>query len=400
MHLINPFGRIIEIDSESQYNQLLQTSGFSVPTPTQIQEYREKRLRLIAAMNNPESIRPDIYLSTVSPGGKDGYGVIADKLIKELKALGVNVSRSYEGQEVGILLHNPYSVLRMETKYRIIFTMFESSRIPDDWHDYLEAADLIIVPSKWCAKVFADSGIKADVVPLGFDEEVYTYKEKRDKSMTTEDFVFLHYNAFNLRKGFLEVLKAFQMAFDATDPVKMIFKTNVRTLPMQFPPSVYPNIRTINETYSDKDLAKLCQEADCFVFPSRGEGFGLTPLEAMACGTPAIVPNAHGISEYFNSDYMYEVKVKGETPAVYTRYKNVDVGTMVECDVEDLAKQMRWIYEHQKEAREMGVKAAEYAKNYTIKKTAEKLKAIIDTIKVGELANKPLKNILQLEKVA
>lgn len=350
-------------------------------------------------MENPAVIEKDVYLSTVSPGGKDGYGIASDKLIKSLTDLGIQVSRSYEGQPIGILFHNPYSVLRMETKYRIIYTMFESTRIPDDWHDYLESADLVLVPSRWCADVFAKSGIKAEVVPLGYDDDVFVYKEKKAKRKSTKDFVFLHYNAFNLRKGFLEVLEAFQKAFLPTDPVKMIFKTNLRSLPMQFPPSMYPNIRVINETYSDKELATLCQEADCFVFPSRGEGFGQTPLEAMACGTPAIVPNAHGISEYFNADYMYEVKVKGETPAVYTRYKDVNVGTMVECDTTDLAKKMRYVYEHQSEAREMGKKASEYVKQWTYKKTAERLKTIIDDIKLNELKDKPLKNVLQLEKV-
>lgn len=397
--MINPFGRIIEVDTQQDYNDLL-NKGFTIPSHDEIEHYKINRAVMLESMATPVETRKDVYLSTVSPGGKDGYGVASEKMIKELKSLGIEVSRSYEGQSIGILFHNPYSILRMETKYRVIFTMFESTKIPDDWHDYLEAADLVIVPSRWCADVFAKSGIKAVVVPLGYDDDIFTFKEKKDKNEAREDFVFLHYNAFNMRKGFLELLEAFQKAFEPTDPVKLILKTNLRSLPMQFPPSVFPNIRVINESYSDKDLAKLCQDADCFVFPSRGEGFGQTPLEAMACGTPAIVPNAHGISEYFNPDYMYEVKVAGESPAIYTRYKNVDVGKMSLCDTDDLAKQMRWVYEHQDQARDMGRKAAQYVKQWTFKETAKKLKTIIDDIKLSQLEDKPLKNVLQLEKVS
>jgi glycosyltransferase involved in cell wall biosynthesis len=41
----------------------------------------------------------------------------------------------------------------------------------------------------------------------------------------------------------------------------------------------------------DDDLVALYNAADAFVYPSIFEGFGLPPLEAMACGTPAITSN-------------------------------------------------------------------------------------------------------------
>lgn len=40
---------------------------------------------------------------------------------------------------------------------------------------------------------------------------------------------------------------------------------------------------------SDEELVRLYNEAACFVFPSLYEGFGLPPLEAMACGCPVLV---------------------------------------------------------------------------------------------------------------
>lgn len=47
----------------------------------------------------------------------------------------------------------------------------------------------------------------------------------------------------------------------------------------------------------DEDLVKLYNAADLFVFPSIYEGFGLPPLEAMACGCPVITSNTSSLPE-------------------------------------------------------------------------------------------------------
>jgi glycosyltransferase involved in cell wall biosynthesis len=48
---------------------------------------------------------------------------------------------------------------------------------------------------------------------------------------------------------------------------------------------------------ADTDLPALYSAADVFAFPSLYEGFGLPPLEAMACGTPVIVSDAASLPE-------------------------------------------------------------------------------------------------------
>lgn len=47
----------------------------------------------------------------------------------------------------------------------------------------------------------------------------------------------------------------------------------------------------------EADKPALYREAMCFVFPSRYEGFGLPPLEAMACGAPVVTTNASSLPE-------------------------------------------------------------------------------------------------------
>jgi glycosyltransferase involved in cell wall biosynthesis len=46
-----------------------------------------------------------------------------------------------------------------------------------------------------------------------------------------------------------------------------------------------------------EDLPALMSGAEVFVYPSLGEGFGLPPLEAMACGVPVVCSNAPALPE-------------------------------------------------------------------------------------------------------
>ncbi len=47
----------------------------------------------------------------------------------------------------------------------------------------------------------------------------------------------------------------------------------------------------------EEDLPAIYNAADLFVYPSLYEGFGLPPLEAMACGTPVITSNTSSFPE-------------------------------------------------------------------------------------------------------
>lgn len=55
----------------------------------------------------------------------------------------------------------------------------------------------------------------------------------------------------------------------------------------------------------EEDLASLYCLAEFFVYPALYEGFGLPPLEAMACGCPVLVSNVASLPEVCGDAAIY-----------------------------------------------------------------------------------------------
>lgn len=56
---------------------------------------------------------------------------------------------------------------------------------------------------------------------------------------------------------------------------------------------------------AESDMPALYSAADIFVFPSFYEGFGLPPLEAMACGVPVVASNTSSIPEVLGNAAIF-----------------------------------------------------------------------------------------------
>ena len=101
---------------------------------------------------------------------------------------------------------------------------------------------------------------------------------------------------------------------------------------------------------TDEDLPKLYRTATAFVYPSLFEGFGLPPVEAMACGTPVITSNNSSLPE-----------VVGNAAVL------IDA-----CDERALADALLQIVDDQPLRARLREQGIEQAKKFTWREAAEK----------------------------
>ena len=116
----------------------------------------------------------------------------------------------------------------------------------------------------------------------------------------------LHMAGFDRRKNVPLLVRAFARALpDLPDDVVLV----LAGAPHSENPAVFPPIDPVihelgigdrvilTGRVSDAERALLYQGAMGYVTPSSYEGFGLTPLEAMACGVPVIAANRTSLPE-------------------------------------------------------------------------------------------------------
>lgn len=368
--LVNLKGRLVEVEGQAQIEKRIE-EGFRLADENEKEAYYLER-EIIPPAQKGEGI-----FFRRNPERPHGYGESTKPLVKALSKAGIPISHEYTGQDIGMVYAYPHPLASLETNKKVLYTMFESTSIDPEWVPYLNMADRIFVPSHFCQDAFATRGVKTEVIPLGYNPASFYYKEKEDDGI----FTFSMYNAFDMRKGWDILFGAFTEEFKQQKDVKLILKTVAKKLPFPILRSEYPNVEIINESVGQNKLRELLYKTDCFVFPSRGEGFGLTPLEALACGTTSIIPNASGMSEYFNDKYFIELEIEGLRAAIYEHFDINVVGKMVEPSKKDLRKKMRWAYENREKCWQMGREGAKWVKdNYTIQRTgvtlANKLRSI------------------------
>ena len=189
--------------------------------------------------------------------------------------------------------------------------------------------------------------LRAKVIPLGVDlpEKVKISKADLIKSLGLENtkITILYLSRLHEKKG-LELLMQALARFEKIDFSLLIagdgerdYKDSLEQLSEQL--NLTNKCHFLGQVAGDKKLA-LLQHSDLFALTSYSENFGISVLEAMACGLVPLI-----------SDQV----------ALSTVIQDHQLGLVCSVDVDSIESQLNFAFSNQEASKAMGLKAQRYA---------------------------------------
>lgn len=308
----------------------------------------------------------------------DGYGRYSARLIQALESAHVEVFPHFEEalnapqwmqewwgidwSNLTISCLPPYFLQKSPGRHWLL-TMTEGSECPDGWADIINESGVehVIVPCQHNADAFARGGVTAPitVIPGGTDPDefplrngvVREYSEsRREYSESTpridRPYTFLALADRGSRKGWDEVYQAFYMAFggktDGVKDVRLIIKCRPEGNDLLEMIATAKDLdpRLCIQIEDVADVAQVYAQADCFVIPSRSEGWGMPHREAAMMGIPVITQAYSGMDDGHTHEWATTVKA-GHMERIPSDSKGHIKGEWQVCDIDHLAKLMR-----------------------------------------------------------
>lgn len=270
----------------------------------------------------------------------------------------------------------------------VLTLAWEYGSLPREWiPPILNTVSEVWCYSEYVRSLYRDAGVPEErlaLVPLGVDTQTFhpqlpPYPIENDeggerlRAQTRErgrPFVFLFVGGTLWRKGIDILLAAYLSAFTPKDNVCLVIKdmgTRTFYLGMNYREKIrellsnenLPSIVYTEDDLSPERIASLYATAGCVVQPYRGEGFCLPALEAMACGTPVIVPKGGPTDDFVDESVGWRLPA-AKRPLGGNRvdtWECVGETWMFEVNPSDLARQMREVFENREEAKRRGENA-------------------------------------------
>ncbi len=308
------------------------------------------------------------------------------------------MSDRFQTLQGGIVVsHNPAGgFIRLpDADYSIGRSMFETDRIAPDWVAACNRMDEVWVPSQFNVETFAASGVersKLVVIPGAVDSEFFDPARHTVYPLPNKArFNFLSIFEWSSRKGWDVLLAAYLREFSADDDVCLWLRTYLFSKPDGDPTEAIwqriraftaslglegknlPRIELIADQVPSDQLPGLYLACDCYVAPSRGEGWGRPQHEAMLMERPVIATNWSANTEFMSDETSYLldyelVEARGLEPELW-HYKGHRWANPSESHLRTL---MRRVFTHPEEARAKGQAARQHmARHYSREAVAD-----------------------------
>lgn len=257
----------------------------------------------------------------------------------------------------------------IKSPIKMAYSMFESNSIPKLWTQILNSCyDMLIVPDEYLVGVYKNSGVKIPifVVPLGIMVENLLARPIKTKA--NNPFTFGMSAGFWNRKNHIKLLKAFGEKFGNDPKFKLKLHGRFGSFKSEVEKAVkdanYSNVEFLSTPLSMKEYDDFMDEIDCYVFPSMGEGFSITPRETMALGKPCILSDNSCHKTICKSGFVIPLKSEIKVPALYEIFGNQQIGYYSDCDIADLMRLMVDVVDHYDEYLNKAQGGREWVKQY------------------------------------
>jgi glycosyltransferase involved in cell wall biosynthesis len=204
------------------------------------------------------------------------------------------------------------------------FTL-DTKPVHEAWRSVLETCDIIFTPSIWAKDVFLNynPGYTVEVVPYGISENFVPPTGKREeiKTLITQrtekspvridvdnKFICLYVGHNQTRKGVSAARDGWIEFAKGKNDARFIMimhtvgdkKSPTHAMPLEL--FEHPSIMCFNIVFSDEDLVAFYHCADHLLYPTHGDGFALTCLEALATECTPIVTNWSSQTDFCNDN--------------------------------------------------------------------------------------------------
>lgn len=296
-------------------------------------------------------------------GTAHGYATVAKEMRQTLATAGA--AFGVDGTPdllVGIGLPGAYENER-HSPALVWHTMLEVDILPPGWVEWLNRAGLVWTPSAWVQDLFQRNGVIAPIMVCGYGIDPAVFHPNDRLAPGNRPMRFgVWSDALRTRKH-PELAVAAWLAADVPDANLEVHLTDTTAAPFWVDSNgnELHHVRVTRGAWPQGKLADWLRSLDCLIYLSGGEGFGLMPFEAMACGTPVVCAYNTGMTDYLTDANAVLVRRHSSEPAwTYTaRFGPNYLPQQLLPDFDEAVAAIRWASDNRDGAlRDRGGQAA------------------------------------------